>query len=495
NCHSKVNSLFFREKMLTIKDYQILQYLGSGTFGTCSKVCLKADPKKIFAWKETDYNQFSESQLQMLCQEVNLLRSLQHQNIVRFYGRIVDKSTGRLYVVMEYCSNGDLSSLIAYFSGVNRLLPNCLVPESFVRRLCAQLLSALDYCHSRNILHRDLKPANVLLDSDWNAKLADFGLSRVLSSMQSLATTFVGTPMYMSPELLGDSEAEGFSTPKSDIWALGCVLHELMALKPPFSAQSKPELRHRIRSGCHADLPVMFSPSLRHLATEMVVLDHSKRPSAGELLGRAEVRLWSVSKTKDFGCTVYTRGRAELQLMQADLSDKEAKLAERERLLAEAEEKVNQRQTELVELDKALKEKQQLIAKATGSVTRPRRHTETGVQAMKPKQQQQKCQLQQPASRHRIALQSIDCSPIAAVSNSPQQQQQLLERGTTVVRDARKVTLAKGKYVSPVATPPEGCEQRRAPQPGRYEPVLDMTLRRRQKQLLQKCSPDPGACV
>lgn len=178
----------------------------------------------------------AESEKQMLVSEVNLLRELKHPNIVRYYDRIIDRTNTTLYIVMEHCEGGDLSSLISRcikerWRGMwllakihtdevsTSLLPVSFhriklfvcfyharryLEEKFVLGVMAQLTLALKECHRRSdgratVLHRDLKPANIFLDIRHNVKLGDFGLARILNHDTSFAKTFVGTPYYMSP--------------------------------------------------------------------------------------------------------------------------------------------------------------------------------------------------------------------------------------------------------------------------------------------------------
>jgi NIMA (never in mitosis gene a)-related kinase len=207
-----------------LEDYSVIGTIGSGSYGTCKRVRRKADGK-ILVWKELNYGDMTEDEKQMLVSEVNLLRELKHEHIVRYYDRIIDRRRSVLYLVMEYCEGGDLSTVIAKCRRDRKYLE-----EEFVWKVFFQLSLALKECHKRQergaILHRDLKPANVFLDSQHNVKLGDFGLAKVLAHSNSFAKTFVGTPYYMSPEQI----SELAYNEKSDIWSLGCLLYELCTL-------------------------------------------------------------------------------------------------------------------------------------------------------------------------------------------------------------------------------------------------------------------------
>jgi NIMA (never in mitosis gene a)-related kinase len=146
----------------------------------------------------------------------------------------------------------------------------------------------LHECHNRKegkILHRDLKPSNVFLDSDNNIKLGDFGLSRMLSNESVFAYSHVGTPYYMSPEQIDESNYNE----KSDIWSLGCFLYELASLNPPFEATNHLSLAMKIKSGKIARIPTKYSEELMRVINWLMSLDQSMRPTIEDLLNLPSV--------------------------------------------------------------------------------------------------------------------------------------------------------------------------------------------------------------
>lgn len=163
---------------------------------------------------------------------MNILRELRNPFIVRYYDRIVDKKTTRLYIVMEHCAGGDLGKIIKKCKRDRCIVYcNCIVgkriscrvnlDEGLIWKIFSQIVVALKVCHRRMengecrpILHRDLKPANIMLDQNENLKIGDFGLAKELSSGSRLAKTNVGTPFYMSPELINGKQYDE----RSDIW-------------------------------------------------------------------------------------------------------------------------------------------------------------------------------------------------------------------------------------------------------------------------------------
>jgi NIMA (never in mitosis gene a)-related kinase 2 len=214
---------------LQFEKYEWLEEIGKGSFGAVSKVRRRADGK-VLVWKELNYAKMSEKEKKMLVSEVNILRELNHQNIVRYYDRVIDRDHSKIFIVMEYCEGGDISTLIKSSRKESKH-----IPEEMIWHIVSQVLLALQTCHSRpegKILHRDLKPGNIFLDADHNVKLGDFGLSRVMGDESVFAYTHVGTPYYMSPEQINEQKYNE----KSDIWSLGCIIYEIAALRAPFEA-------------------------------------------------------------------------------------------------------------------------------------------------------------------------------------------------------------------------------------------------------------------
>lgn len=266
--------------MTTKEHYEVLEPLGTGSFGTVSRIRRKAD-QKVLVWKEINFGGMSEKEKTQLVAEVNILRELRNPFVVRYHDRIVDKPRTRLYIIMEHCSGGDLGRTIKK-ARTNR----AHIDEGFIWKIFAQVVLALKECHRRveggeckPILHRDLKPANILLDADQNIKMADFGLAKELSSQSKLAQTNVGTPFYMAPEIINEKDYDE----KSDIWSVGCLLYELAALKPPFDATNAVSLANKINLGKFARIPAKYSDALVDAIRLMLQVDPRKRPRVEEL--------------------------------------------------------------------------------------------------------------------------------------------------------------------------------------------------------------------
>lgn len=135
--------------------------------------------------------------------EVNIMRSMKDENIVRYHQRVIDKEKGRLYIIMEYCQNGDLKAIIEKHKKSKEP-----IEEKLIWNILTQMALALKACHYNDkvVIHRDIKPGNIFIDKYNNLKLGDFGLSKQLSENSYCARTNVGTPYYMSPEQVSGNE-------------------------------------------------------------------------------------------------------------------------------------------------------------------------------------------------------------------------------------------------------------------------------------------------
>ncbi|KAF8649447.1 hypothetical protein AX16_005794 [Volvariella volvacea WC 439] len=342
--------------------YEPLDIIGNGSFGIIRKARRKADGK-IFAQKELNFERMSDRDKKQIVAEVNILKDLNHEHIVRYHDRYVAKEAGILYIIMEYCGGGDLSGVIKQAAKHNRPIPEDTIWNYFM-----QLLLALQYCHHPGsssgkggtegecrrpqILHRDLKPDNVFLDESNTVKLGDFGLSKALPQA-SFANTYVGTPYYMSPELMQEKSYDS----KSDIWSLGCLIYELCALKPPFhEAKTHAELSMLIRTGRIPPLPRGYSTALTSVIKSMLNLNPAMRPSATQLLQHERLELaFKVSETEKLLATVKNHKRT-MTTKERELIAREAALLEKEQQLYNI---VSQKDAEIANLQQVVSQLQQ----------------------------------------------------------------------------------------------------------------------------------------
>ncbi|NXT63805.1 NEK3 kinase, partial [Chaetops frenatus] len=254
-----------------MEGYNVLKVLGEGSFGRALLVNHKISDQK-YVMKEIRLP-MSSSGVENSRREAVLLAKMKHPNIVAFKESF--EADGHLYIVMEYCENGDLMQKIKHQGGN-------LFPEDTILHWFVQMCLAVKHIHDKHVLHRDIKSKNVFLTQSGKVKLGDFGSARLLAHPMSYACTYVGTPYYVPPEIW---ESLPYNN-KSDIWSLGCILYELCTLKHPFQANSWKHLILKICKGSYDPLPSHYSYELHYLIKQMFKRNPQNRPSASTILAR-----------------------------------------------------------------------------------------------------------------------------------------------------------------------------------------------------------------
>jgi serine/threonine protein kinase len=251
--------------------YSRIRLLGEGSFGKCYLVRDLRD-QSICVIKCISLRGLQAQELEEVEREAKIMERLKHPSIVGFREKF-QISKHELCIAMEYAEGGDLQARIKaqrakYFA------------ESQVLDWFVQLCLAVKHLHDRKVLHRDLKTQNIFLTSNGRVKLGDFGISRVLRSTLDSARTLVGTPYYLSPEIV---ESKPYSF-KSDIWALGVILYEIASLKPPFDEVSLHRLAVKIVAGSYDPLPSHYSAELKLLVGKILCRNPADRPTINEIL-------------------------------------------------------------------------------------------------------------------------------------------------------------------------------------------------------------------
>ena len=265
--------------------YKLQRVIGRGSFGIvslCEDLLDHHTPRHSYVMKHISLQSQSADSVTAL-QEVRLLKALTHPFIVRYHDSWVDREAGALWIVCHYCAGGDLASLIAQRAAAPVTTPasSRYFPEGAVLDWFIELCLALRYCHDRKLLHRDIKTQNIFLTQHHTCKLGDFGIARVLTATREMASSVVGTPYALAPEVC-ESKAYSYA---ADVWALGCVLYEMCSLRRPFEAENLLGLVWKIVHCQPREITECgYSDELRRLVSAMLHKDSSKRPSIKEIL-------------------------------------------------------------------------------------------------------------------------------------------------------------------------------------------------------------------
>ena len=247
---------------------KVLARIGAGQYGVAS-VCKNAQGKS-FCIKEIAVHAADEDTKSQAINEVRLLQSCKHEHIIAYHDSWFDAR--RLNILMEYAPNSSLDNLVHKYAK-----EGLRFTEMYIGHSLQQLSSALVYIHDTlKIMHRDLKPGNILIAQYGALKLGDFGLSKPLDA-RNMCQTVCGTPLYMSPEQM---QGKPYTT-SSDVWSLGCIIYELMALRSPWHAVNYPQLVPQILYSPPSFVElVSYSSRLRTVTKWMLEKPATDRPTA-----------------------------------------------------------------------------------------------------------------------------------------------------------------------------------------------------------------------
>lgn len=285
----------------TDEKFELKGLIGEGAFG---KVFLLEKPssKEQLALKMCQLEGRHPKEIEQTVQEVQLLASLEHEYILKYVQASLED--GKLMIITEYCGNGDLKDYLAEHAGT-------AMDERRLVEWIRQITSALAYLHGlpKPVIHRDLKAANIFFDGNWNTKLGDFGIARVLQSAADLAMTQCGTPMYMSPEVF-----QGIPySDKTDIYSLGIMMYEMAHMDK--EAILPQMILFKIVHQTLPTMPTDYSKGVTDLIKMMIHKDPAQRPSAKQVLGQP------IFKTTKKPPPIPARGKRNLD--DVDEEDKE----------------------------------------------------------------------------------------------------------------------------------------------------------------------------
>ena len=250
--------------------YELGRLLGHGTFAKVYHARHLQSGKSVAMKVVGKEKVIKVGMMEQIKREISVMKMVKHQNIVELHEVMASKS--KIYFAMELVRGGELFSKIAK----GRL------KEDLARVYFQQLISAIDFCHSRGVYHRDLKPENLLLDEEGNLKVTDFGLSAFTEHLKQdgLLHTTCGTPAYVAPEVIGK---KGYDGAKADLWSCGVILYVLLAGFLPFQDDNIVAMYRKIYRG-DFKCPPWFSPEARRLITKLLDPNPSTRITISKIM-------------------------------------------------------------------------------------------------------------------------------------------------------------------------------------------------------------------
>nr|ADI46954.1 AMPKR1m [Volvox carteri f. nagariensis] len=264
-----------RLKKLAGGKYVLGKVIGAGAFGLV-RIGKNTITEELVAVKGVDATRFRNiAEIDQIQEEMSVLSSLKHPNIIRLYD--VHFQSNTFFLIMEFAGNGSL----VHFMRTHGDPVKHSLDEATAARVFVQMVSALDYCHRRRVIHRDLKPENILMDEHYNLKIADFGLAAVAAPFSGGLTLQCGTPEFTAPEITVGREYDG---PSVDIWSMGVILYEALCGALPFKGTTQATLFKAIQRGSFEPLPSYISSECKDLVRRMLVVDPQARITMDEIL-------------------------------------------------------------------------------------------------------------------------------------------------------------------------------------------------------------------
>ncbi|CAD5125400.1 DgyrCDS13634 [Dimorphilus gyrociliatus] len=282
---------------------EVLHELGKGACAIVHLVKHEGN-KELYALKKIELDESRKTRTKdAVVKEANIMATLKHPHIVTYRASFFDANERNLFIVLDYCDGGTLDDKIR-----EAVKNEQNIPERDVLRYFLQITQALRFLHSHKILHRDVKSSNVFLNrSASTCKLGDFGIAKMMNETMDKASTCVGTPCYLSPEMCQDIPYSS----QSDIWALGCLLYELCALKPAFDAHNLISLFYKIVQCQYEPIPKYYSDGLREVLDKVLTKIPEERPSAKAILSLPFIKEELTKYIDNLSITCQSRGRKD----------------------------------------------------------------------------------------------------------------------------------------------------------------------------------------
>lgn len=233
--------------------------LGRGSYGTVFLVKNKYNNNK-YAQKKIFKNELNK---EIYYNEINILKNIKHINIVKLHFFIERKDYYNIF--LEYIDGKTLEDLI-----LENIENNIFFSHDSIKKYTNQINNGLNYLHSNNIIHRDLKPGNIMITPCNVVKIMDFGVSKQYTNNDK-ATTFIGTPYYIAPEIINNEEYDIMV----DYWSLGCTLYEMITNSKPFKGLGLYQLMLKIKN---LDYKIKMVPyRYREIIINLLIIEPEKR--------------------------------------------------------------------------------------------------------------------------------------------------------------------------------------------------------------------------
>ncbi|KAI4200695.1 MAG: hypothetical protein LQ350_003712 [Teloschistes chrysophthalmus] len=246
--------------------YQVKKTLGEGSFGKVKLAVHRISQQEVALKIISRKKLISRDMAGRVEREIQYLQLLRHPHIIKLYTVITTPAD--IIMVLEY-AGGEL---------FDYLVKNGKMPEDKARRFFQQIVCAVEYCHRHKIVHRDLKPENLLLDAELNVKIADFGLSNIMTDGNFLKTS-CGSPNYAAPEVISGKLYAG---PEVDVWSCGVILYVLLVGRLPFDDDFIPALFKKIAAGAFT-MPNYISTGAKQIINKMLRVNPVQRITVQEI--------------------------------------------------------------------------------------------------------------------------------------------------------------------------------------------------------------------
>ena len=254
--------------------YKVLSFIAKGSFGKVYKIMSNKD-NKTYALKKIELMLIDKYSKESILTELKLLLFHDHPYLLGAIDIFIEENA--LHIVTPFAKRIDLRNYIKVYKK-----HNAQISEKKIWKILCEIIISTSYLHDYSIIHRDIKTQNILFENNYDIFLADFGVSKILPPTKIHTNTQIGTPFYLSPEVINGNRY----TTSTDVWAIGCVLYELMYGQMPYEAQNLYQLYYKIKNN-NVVYPVSnYSCELVDLLKELLNKNEYRRPNLNNILSR-----------------------------------------------------------------------------------------------------------------------------------------------------------------------------------------------------------------